>query len=133
MASEFELRKALDSHLDSMPGRPPVAWQDVTFTQTKELYLSQNILPTEGVTVGRAVGDSDVLAGLYQITINVPKGNGKAGHVAELERIKSHFTRSGSIVEGGTRVVISKIWASTAREDDTHFRVPVSLRYRGMS
>lgn len=133
MASESELRKALDSHLDSMPGRPPVAWENTPFDQTQELYYAQNLLPAEDVTVGRAQGDSDVLAGLYQITINVPKTSGKAGHVTELERIKSHFVRSASIVEGGTRVVISKIWANTAQEDDTHFRVPVSLRYRAMS
>ena len=132
MAQETELRTALDSHLDTMSGRPPVDWDNVGLDQSPDIYLSQNLLPAEGDTVGVEVGGSDVLAGLYQIVINVPKGSGKAGHVAELERIKAHFVRSSSLVEGSTRVVISKIWANSAIPDETHYRVPVSIRYRGI-
>ena len=132
MAQETELRTALDDHLDIMSGRPPVDWDNVGLDQSPDIYLSQNLLPAEGDTVGVEVGGSDVLAGLYQIVINVPKGSGKAGHVAELERIKAHFVRSSSLVEGSTRVVISKIWANSAIPDETHYRVPVSIRYRGL-
>lgn len=132
MATETELRTALDEHLDNMPGRPPVDWDNVGLDQTPTIYLSQNLLPAEGDTVGRDVGGSDVLAGLYQIIISVPKGKGKAGHVAELERIKAHFVRSSSLIEGSTRVVLSKVWANSAIADETHYRVPVSIRYRGL-
>ena len=132
MAAETELRTALDNHLDNMPGRPPVDWDNVGLDQTPTIYLSQNLLPAEGDTVGVEVGGSDVLAGLYQIVINVPKGSGKAGHVEELERIKARFVRSSSLIEGSTRVVISKVWANGAIPDDTHYRVPVSIRYRGL-
>lgn len=132
MATETELRTALDKHLDGMPGRPEVDWDNVGLDQDQQTYLSQNLLPAEDITAGVEVGGSDVLAGLYQITINVPKGEGKAGHVAELERIKAHFVRSASIIEGSTRVVFHKIWANAAMTDKTHYRVPVSIRYRGV-
>ena len=132
MATETELRAALDGHLAVMPGAPAIDWDNVGLDQDQQTYLSQNLLPAEDVAVGVEVGGSDVLAGIYQIIINVPKGTGKAGHVAELERIKAHFVRSSSLTEGSTRVVLHKIWANGAVTDDTHYRVPVSIRYRGV-
>ena len=132
MATDTELRAALDGHLANMPGAPVIDWENVGLDQNQQVYLSQSILPSEGISVGRSVGGSDVLAGLYQVTVNVPKGQGKAVYVAEIERIKAHFVRSSSLIEGTTRVVISKVWDNSAVSDDTHFRVPVSIRYRGV-
>jgi hypothetical protein len=40
----------------------------------------------------------------------VPKGQGKAVYVEEVERLKARFVRSSSLIEGTTRVVISKVW-----------------------
>lgn len=132
MATETELRTALDEHLASLPDAPPIDWANTGLDQGGQLYYSQNLLPAEDITVGVEVGGSDVLAGIYQITINTPKGTGKAAHVVELEKIKAWFVRSGSIIEGSTRVVISKIWASPALLDENFHRVPVSIRYRAV-
>ncbi len=130
--SETELRTALDTHLKNMSGRPPVDWENVGFDQDKQIYLSQILIPAEDITVGMGSAGSNVLAGIYQITINIPKGKGKAGHVAELERIKARFPRSTSITSGSTRVAIHKVWANSAIQDDNYYRVPVSVRYRGL-
>ena len=132
MATDTELRAALDGHLANMPGAPVIDWENVGLDQDQQTYLSQSILPSEGISVGRSVGGSDLLAGLYQVTVNVPKGQGKAVYVAEVERLKARFVRSSSLIEGTTRVIISKVWANSAITDDTHFRVPVSIRYRGI-
>jgi hypothetical protein len=130
MSTETELRAALDRHLDTMPGRPVVDWDNVGLDQKPETYLSQVLHPAEDITVGIEVGGSDILAGIYQININAPKGGGKKPYLDELERIKAWFVRSSSLVEGGTRVVLHKIWAGAAMTDKTHYRVPVSIRYR---
>ena len=64
--------------------------------------------------------------------INVPKDLGWQDYVIELEKIKSHFPRSGSITEGGTQIVFHKIFASPPLADENFFRVPVSIRYRAI-
>lgn len=132
MATETELRTALDNHLDTMVGAPPIDWDNVGLGQDAQIFLSQNLLPAGDITVGVEQGGSDVLAGIYQIVINVPKGDGKARHVAELERIKARFARSSSIVSGSTRVVFHKVWANSALTDENYYRVPVSVRYRAV-
>lgn len=132
MASETNLRSALDGHLAGMPGGTPIDWENVSFDQDNQVYLSQGIFPAEDIPVGMEQGGSDVLAGLYQIMINVPKNTGKNGHVSELEKIKARFPRSSVITCDGTRVVIHKVFSSNGIPDDNYFRVPVSIRYRAV-
>ena len=130
MVTDAELRAALDGHLNSMLDKPPIDWDNVGLTQDGGLYLSQNLLPTETITVGIEVGGSDVLAGIYQITVNAPKGAGKAVYSAEIDRIKAHFVRSSTISAGSGRIAIHKVWSNNAIPDATYYRVPVSIRYR---
>ena len=131
--SETNLRSALDGHLAAMPGAPTIDWENVGFDQNDQVYLSQMILPAEDISVGMEQGGTDVLAGIYQVMINIPKTEaGKGGYVTELERIKSRFARSSVIEFSGTRVAIHKVFASPAIVDDNYFRVPVSIRYRGI-
>ena len=132
MASETNLSSALDGHLAGMPSAPPIDWENVGFDQDNRVYLSQVQLPAEDISVGMEVGGTDILAGLYQIMINVPKNTGKNAHKQELERIKARFVRSSTITFDGTRVVIHKVFASPAIVDDNYFRVPVSIRYRAI-
>ena len=130
--SETNLRSALDGHLAAMPGAPPIDWENVGFDQNDQVYLSQMILPAEDISVGMEQGGTDVLAGIYQVMISTPKNTGKNTYVAEIERIKSRFARSSVIEFSGTRVAIHKVFASSAIVDDNYFRVPVSIRYRGI-
>ncbi len=132
--NETELRAALDDHLDRMTDVPPVAWENTgDLDQDDQIYLSTMLMPAEDITVGIELGGSDVLAGIYQIMINIPKGTGKEDHVVELERLRARFPRSLVLNEGTTRIVIHKVWANNAIVDDNYFRVPVSIRYRAMT
>lgn len=130
MANDSELRAALNKHLQDMTGRPPVDWENSSYTQTGTLYYSQRLLAAEGSYLGRAVGDDEVLAGIFQITINAPKGGGDAVTRAELERIKARFVQNSVLIYGGTRVVISKVWSNPGLSDESYYRTPVSIRYR---
>lgn len=130
MANDSELIAGLNRHLNDMAGRPPVDWQNSSYTQTGALYYSQRLIPAEPVEVGRAQGDDEMLAGIYQITINAPKGLGDTVTRAELARIKARFVARSTLVEGGTRIVISKVWANPPISDESYQRTPVSIRYR---
>ncbi len=133
--SESDLRNGLGAHLAAMPGVPPIDFENVGLDPSTELYLSQRIFPAEDVTVGIEEGGTDILAGIYQIMINVPKpptDSGWGTYAAEIESIKAHFPRSGSIVSGSTRITFLKIFASGPLVDENYFRVPVSIRYRAI-
>lgn len=130
--SETNLRAALDKHLATMPGALPIAWENKGLDQANIMYLSQFLLPAETLSVGVAQGDSDVLAGIYQVTVNVPKGGGKADYLAETEKVKARFPRSSILNYGGTRIVIHKVWSNGALEDANFYRVPISIRYRAI-
>lgn len=130
--SQTNVSAALDKHLSTMADLPPVAWEDVPFDQSDSLYYEQTILPAEPTSVGIESGGTDVLAGIYQIMINSPKGDGKASYLAEVEKIKARFARSQILTRDGTRVVLQKVWSNSALHDPTFYKIPVSIRYRGI-
>jgi len=130
--SETNLRGALDSHLQAMVGAPAIAWENVKFTQNNQVYLSQVLLPTENITVGVEATGSDVLAGIYQVTVNIPKGTGKNAFLVETEKVKAHFKRGTILNYDGTRIIIHKVWSSPAQQDQNFYRVPISIRYRSI-
>jgi len=130
--SQSNVSAALDKHLYEMPDRPEVAWEDTAFDQTDELYYEQTIFPVEPTSVGIESGGTDVLAGIYQIMINAPKGAGKSSYLVEVEKIKSRFTRSQVLTFDDTRVVLQKVWSNSAVPDATFYKIPVSIRYRGI-
>lgn len=130
--SETNLRAALDAHLNGMVDAPPISWENQGLDQDNEIYLAQFLLPAETIAVGIGEGGSDVLTGIYQVTVNVPKGTGKAAYLAETEKVKARFPRSSTIDYSGTRIVIHKVWSNSAIEDENYYRVPISIRYRGI-
>ena len=131
--SEANLRAALDGQLNTIPNPLPIAWENTEYTQDGNAYLSQLLIPAETITVGVEQGGSDVLAGIYQVVINTPKHLGKAAYVLETEKVMAQFPRSSKWTSGGTRVVIQKVWSNSAQQDETYYKVPVSIRYRAMS
>jgi len=130
--SETNLRAGLDKHLNEMVGVPPISWENKGLDQNDEVYLTQYLLPAETITVGVEQGGSDVLAGIYQVTVNVPKGSGKSAYLTETEKVKARFPRSSKIDYAGTRIVIQKVWSNGAVEDENFYRVPISIRYRAI-
>lgn len=130
--SETNLRAALDNHLNTMTGAPPISWENKGLDQNGEVYLTQFLLPAETITVGQESGGSDVLAGIYQVTVNVPKGSGKAAYLTETEKVKARFLRGLKIDKNGTRIMIHKTWSNGALVDENFYRVPISIRYRAI-
>ena len=131
--SESNLRAALDVNLNSIVDGLPIAWENRNYTQTDDAYLSQFLLPAETIAVGVERGGSDVLAGIYQVMVNIPEGLGKHEALIETQKVKDQFPRSSTLEYNGTRVVIQKVWSNSALIDENFYRVPISIRYRAMS
>ena len=131
--SETNLRAALDQHLSQMASAPPIAWENAPFTQDGQTYLVQNIMPAQTQTIGMEQGGSDLLAGVYQVAVYAPKGRGKGAALTEVERITSRFTRGLTVTFGDTVVSLQKVWTSPSISTETHYIIPVSIRYRAIT
>jgi hypothetical protein len=128
--SETNLRIALDNHLYTMPDSPPVHWEGKFYKPSDAIYLSQSLIPAETITVGQEAGGSDVLAGIYQVVINIPKDTDRNAWLVEFERVKARFARNTILIESGTRVVITKVWSSPLITKGAYSSIPISIRYR---
>jgi len=129
MASESELRTALNIHLAAMPGSTPIAWENVNYTPDGSVFIEQSLNPAEDRSNGVSVGSTDILTGFMQLMINEPKSVGIINYQGMIETIKSHFERNSSVTNGSTRVSFTKIWASSPIPSENYYRVPVSIRY----
>ena len=71
---------ALDTHLDDMVGRPPVAWENKKYAPTiGELYLRPVNMQGETVAI---TSEQDETVGVYEIEIFAPANEGKEESVA---------------------------------------------------
>jgi len=131
--SETNLRAALDQHLNTMAGAPPIAWENRPFDPNDTIYLTAHLLPATPQSVGVESGGSDVAVGLYQITVNAKLGTGKAGYLPEVEKLVARFARSQTISYGDTTVALQLVYSSPAITGDNYFHIPVSVRYRGLT
>lgn len=140
MPAESELRQAIEERLAVLPGLPPVAWEGIDFDQDGDTYFKADYLPAESIAVGINVGGSDVLAGIFQITVCTPKGNGWGEASGWVDTLRGHFARGTVLTAGGTRVAIHKVWSNSpilstsgnTGAGDNYFRIPVSIRVRGL-
>lgn len=129
MPTEGGLLQALDTRLSTMVGVPPIDFENVGLEQNNQIYLSQMLFPAEDINLGIESTGSIILAGVYQVTVNVPKGTGRAAYTAEIDKIRARFNKV-QFVAGGTNVKTIKVWRNSALTDENFFRVPVSIRYR---
>ena len=130
--SETNLRAAFDGHLYTMVDAPAIAWEGKDFAPSNAVYLAPFLLPAETIGLGMESGGADVLAGVYQIMVHVPKNSDKSTWLAETAKVKTRFVRGTILNVSGTRVILSKTWSSTAIVSDTYYSVPISIRYRAI-
>jgi len=80
---------ALDTHLDDMVGRPPVAWENKKFTPTiGELYLRPVNMQGDTVAVTSL---QDETVGVYEIEIFAPANEGKEEITKMADTIADRF------------------------------------------
>ena len=130
--SETNLRAAFDGHLFTMVDAPAIAWEGKDFEPANNIYLQPFLIPAETIAVGMEASGSDILAGIYQIIVNVPKNSDKSVWLGETAKVKDRFSRGTILNVGGTRVVLSKTWSSPSMTSDTYYSVPISIRYRAI-
>lgn len=92
--SHFKIHAALDSHLNNMANKPPVAWDNVTFNpSTDTLWIRPSYLPVSTVQAGLGEQGQDEYLAIYQIDIFAPIGNGKFTAEDMAGKLTAHFGR----------------------------------------
>ena len=110
----------------------PVAHENAAHDPDGAAFMEQTFTPSEGRLVGMSAGGSEVQAGVYQLLIKMPKGDGWGDAVDEVARIREHFTAEPILNEGTTRIIIERVWRSPSLPDDVYYKIPVSVRVRAI-
>lgn len=126
---------ALEQHLLTLPGAPPIAWEDVSFEpKTGEAYLEVRQL--RNTPIDHAITD-DMREdfGILQLTAVYPAGGGKVQALELANRLAQHFARPLRLpLDGGARVTVYKSPAiGSGYPDEGWYRVPVSISWRAGS
>lgn len=122
---------ALERHLLTLPGAPPIAWEDVSYTPTTgQAYLQVNQLRNNPIDHGIANGLRED-RGILQITVVHPAGGGKVAALSLAHKVASHFPRllRLSAADGVISIYKSPSVAS-GLPDDGWYRVPISISWR---
>jgi len=127
------IRAALESRLATWAAaRTPVlaiAWENVA-APSAPLYLRANLLPAT-TTSDTLDGAHRAYRGLLQVMVVAPIGAGPAVADAIAGELEALFPVNLRLPQGGLAVHITNpASAAPALQDDTSYRVPVSIPYR---
>ena len=105
-----------------------------TMPTAQNSYLRENMLNTDGSSPTLSGTGYEIEDGIYQVSVCVPKGEGKWNALTTAQTVKNLFPRGVSLVENNTTINIRRVVINGAGYDDgTHFVVPVSVYWRVVS
>ncbi len=131
--SNKAISTALSTHLKTMTGLPPVAWENAAFTPTNgTLYLRENTLFAGDIPIGLGFGDTVQKVGIYQVTVCSPLNAGKFAALDMADKVATHFARGTKLTKDSTIVIIGVTSIAPAMIDGNWFIVPVSINYQSM-
>lgn len=127
MATYFnDIHAALDGHLATL-GNTPIAWTNVKFEPTGDVYLRPRVLPvsTEQASLGNS--GKDDTNGIYQIDVFVKQGNGRS---ALLDSIADHFKRGTVLTHNSVSLRVRTVELAPSSQDGTWHFTPVSVYFQ---
>lgn len=126
-----DIQGALRSRLDTLPNKPPIAWENVNYNPSSNtLYLRATGLPAD--TVQACLGDDglDFNVGLFQVDVFIPDGKGRTEWPDD---IADHFKRGTVLTQNGVNVRITSVSIEAAAKDDNFYIVPVTIAYQAFT
>lgn len=124
------IQSALDAHLQTLPGLPPLQLENTrNIGRTDESFSRATLITSRPgqLTVGR--DGQDILRGLYQIDLFVPLDTGTA-RVNELaDSVIEHFPRSLILGTAPVLVHINTAWRETGGRTEPFYGAPVVVAW----
>ena len=135
MSVFLDISAALDAHLNTMVGLPPVAWENRSYTPVVgTLYVRPTNL--QGVTVASSQSASkgqDVTIGVYQIDVFAEAGEGKNDAVTMADTIADQFKMDTELTYNSRLVRVASVSRGAANTDDGWYQIPVEVVYNAYS
>ena len=125
--------EALNGHLATKPGNPPIAWPNQSFnvaTVTGDSYYRVALLP--GIPEQIELGDtaSNRLSGIYQVSVYWRAGKSGVKPSQEADIIIARFKRGTALIAGALIVKVNAPpYQSPAQQEPDWYFIPVSIPY----
>lgn len=105
--SNAAIRRAMETRLNTLPDKPPIAWENNNFTPVTGVgYLSTFMLFTKPDDMG--FKDSPyVQRGYMQVGVHWPTNTGPSAAETQAEKVRAHFKRGTSFEASGVTTVVS--------------------------
>lgn len=130
---EGKIADALLARLGTLTLSPalPVAWPNVPFSPPAGTYLEAAFLPNRTENLFMSNTDPDMFQGLLQVTVIYKAANGIVRPNDIAGAIVTHFAKGSRIRSQGITIMIEdRPSVAGPIQDDTHIRLPVTVRYR---
>lgn len=132
MLSEFNIAKVLRDHLATMPSVPSIATEGVDYKPTANVpFIAEYALggAQQTPTLG---DDSSYIRGVYQLTVNTPKGSGKWGMLTLVDSVMSHFNKGLVVTRSGVKVTVTNVTRTPIMQEVAWQQVHVSVYYTAL-
>lgn len=131
MSIFLDISAALDSHLNDMVGKPPIAWENLAYEPAiGTLYARPTLLPADVIQSTLGTNGTDSNIGIYQIDIFAEAGQGKNEAVVMADTIADHFKRGTDLTYNGRTVRIRSVSRQTAiNNEDGWYQIPIEINY----
>ena len=131
MSVFLDISGALDTRLDNLVGKPPIAWENKGYEPVKgTLYARPSILP--GETVQASLGDTgqDMTVGVYQVDIFAKAGKGKNEAVVMADLIANWFKRGTVLTYNSRKVRIRNVSRKAGINNaGGWFQIPIEIAF----
>lgn len=105
-----DIKAALNTQLNSMAGKPPIAWQNYGYEPVKgTLYIRPTDLSGSFEQVSLGAGGNDQVTSVYQVDIFAPSGQGSGASTAMAELIANQFKRGTYPAYGGLTLRVKSV------------------------
>ncbi len=131
MSIFLDISAAFDNHLNTMTGKPSIAWENKIYTPvTGTLYARPTLLP--GDVSQATLGDSgtDQNLGIYQIDVFAEAGKGKNEAVSMADTIANRFKRGTDLTYNGRTIRVRSVSRQAGINNaDGWFQIPIEIIY----
>ena len=126
-----DIDAALVAQLNSMAGKPPIAWENSAYEPVLgTLYIrAYNLF---GDTTQATLGDAgeDMTIGIFQLDIFAEAGKGKKAAMDMADTVADQFKRGTDLTYNGVTVTVRTVQRRTANITGGWYQLPVEVVYR---
>jgi len=109
---------------------------DIAYTNTgytpieKTPYIAVDFLLAESFAASIGTNSKNRCPGIYQLTLNVDSGEGKAKVLEIINDLSVYFKRGNEIIYNGVKVRITKSYLGSYQETKSWFRQVLNIAFR---